>query len=134
MTETNLNQEEDASCWIPLEQESNASSSAQQATSAPAVSTLSSSLDTGSTTVPRPPRRESLEVARKRLDSKIKLKEGLVDHPLNRAWRLFAKHLVNELWQLDVHLRLGTFLCRMIRVVLVDPLVPSHLSFQSIIA
>lgn len=93
--------EEEEESWIPLVQEEPPrSSQLQQQIAAPNFSTSPFT----------PPRRESLEATQKRMDARIRLKRGLVDHPLNQGWRFFAKHFASEIWQLDVHLRLGIVL------------------------
>jgi hypothetical protein len=98
--ETSRLVEEEEESWIPLVQEKTPrSSQQQQQIAAPNVSTS-----------PPTRRRDSLEAAQKRLDSSVRLKQGLVDHPLNQGWRLFFKHFASEIWQLDVHLRLGIVL------------------------
>ena len=94
--------EEEEESWIPIAQEERPrGAQLQHQIASPNVSTSPPTL---------PPHRESLEATRKRMDTTIRLKQGLVDHPLNQGWRLFAKHFATEIWQLDVHLRLGTIL------------------------
>ena len=50
-----------------------------------------------------------LRMLQRKLEMKSKLKEGLVDNPLDQAWQRFLAHLGRELWELDLCARLGTY-------------------------
>jgi len=106
----NVEQEEEESCWVPLAEEETVQSSQQTAQATIAGPMPDSSTPSAPTNNRPPPRREGLEMISARLDSKIRLKQGLVDHPLDRGWRLFLQHFCREIWQLDVHLQLGIVL------------------------
>jgi hypothetical protein len=118
-------QEEEESCWVPLMADTSALSPREQAR-ASGLPMLDSNDET-STPPPNNPPRESLEVISARLDSRMRLKQGLVDHPLNRAWRLFLHHFFREVWNLEIPLQLGIVLV-MIGAILL--LITWALSFQ----
>lgn len=122
----NMTQEEDESCWVPLTEEETSLYSLQQA-QAPPNSALPPPPDSTPAPTSSAPPRESLQVISARLDSKIRLKQGLVDHPFDRAWRLFLQHFCREIWQLEIHLRLGIVLVVFGAMLL---LVKFALSFQ----
>ena len=50
-----------------------------------------------------------LRMLQRKLEANSKLKEGLVDHPLDQAWQRFLTHLGRELWELDLSARLGKY-------------------------
>jgi hypothetical protein len=49
----------------------------------------------------------SMRMLQRKLETNTKLKQGLVDHPLDQAWLIFVVHLGRELWELDLRIRLG---------------------------
>ena len=102
----NIDQEEEESCWVPLVEET----TTQTAREHPQAAAAAPMPDSNMHTTTDASRRESLEIIASRLDSKIRLKQGLVDHPLDRAWRLFIQHFLGEIWNLQVPLQLGIVL------------------------
>ena len=50
----------------------------------------------------------SLRTLQIKLETNTKLKEDLVDRPLDQAWQRFIIYLGRELWALDLQSRLGT--------------------------
>ena len=77
------NEEEDTTLWIPLAENQNDISSSSSSASVPP-------------TVPQ------------RLEYQTKLRTTLVDHPLHQFWGLFCTHTINEIWDLELHIRLGS--------------------------
>lgn len=126
--ESSMNLEEEESCWVPLVEETTA-----QNTQTQAQATLPAIPDSARGALPsapqnnRPRRRESLQVISTRLDSRRRLKVGLVEHPLDQAWRLFLQHFCREIWNLEIPLQLGIVLV-MIGTVLL--MLTWALSFQ----
>ena len=65
-----------------------------------------------------------LRIIQRKLEMKRKLKEGLLDHPIDQAWQRFLTHLGRELWELDLCARLGTYLCSQQRCIMFQSLSP----------
>ena len=121
----NKEKEEEDSCWVPLVEEEGTQRTQQQAQ---ARASLPDSTTQSEQNIDRPPfQQESLQLVSARLDSKIRLKQGLVDHPLDRAWRVFLQHFCREIWQLDASLQLGIVLIVIGTVLL---MITWTLSFQ----
>jgi hypothetical protein len=133
----NVDQEEEESCWVPLVEETMAQTAREQPQAADEATTPG---DSNTNDSPPPnsnlsSRCESLQVISSRLDSKIRLKQGLVDHPLDRAWRLFIQHFLREIWNLEITLQLGIVLVviGMILLAMTWALSFRWLNFQTVV-
>jgi hypothetical protein len=59
----------------------------------------------------------NLQRIQRKLEGNVKMKQSLVDHPLDHAWKLLLIHLARELWEEDLSIRLGTF-CFNVMIIL----------------
>ncbi|KAI2488819.1 hypothetical protein MHU86_25873 [Fragilaria crotonensis] len=101
--------DDDDDRWEPLEQE-------EYSLGAPVVSapfhrrSSPSAASSRRTTTHAKDGALDLRMLQRKLETNSKLKEGLVDHPLDQAWQRFLTHLGRELWELDFCARLGAVL------------------------
>jgi hypothetical protein len=104
--------DEDGDNWIPLKEEPSEQTAKEAANSVlNAEPRMGGTSRAVATTTPRRNRNDDapadLRMLQRKLETKSRLKQGLVDHPLDQAWQRFIVHLGGELWQLDLSIRLG---------------------------
>ena len=113
-------EDEEDDYWIPLVPEgagSSPMSRSQSTTVTTSTSTSTGSSSRTGTTSTRESESESqnhdididIDIKRiqRRLETRVNLKNNLVDHPIGLFWRRFLIHLGRELWELDLYIRLG---------------------------
>ena len=104
-TENRKYDDDDHDAWIPL--------SPRPATSASIGTTATSTERSNTSSVGNhnnPPSsftESSIVSIQKRLESNIRLKANLVDHPIDHFWKRFLVNFAGELWRLDLRIRLG---------------------------
>ena len=118
-------EDEDDGTWIPLDDHRESPSSQSQSATEQSQTqasdarqhdesssrTIFSSLTSLRTRRNRPspaaPSSMTMEALQKRLEVNSNLKRNLVDHPIHLFWKRFFLHLLQELWALDLYLRIG---------------------------
>jgi hypothetical protein len=99
-------EDEDDASWIPLVPEREASGPTNRSQST-TVTTGSTARTTPSESQNNDARRQDLKRIQRRLETRVSLKNNLIDHPIGLFWRRFLIHLGRELWELDLYIRLG---------------------------
>ena len=97
MKPARLQEEDDDELWIPLEGDGRSNPPSNTSTFAPSSKPNSSS--SAST--------KDLSMIIRTLEARKSLRENLVDHPIDLLWKRFLVNLGREVWNLDLHIRLG---------------------------
>jgi hypothetical protein len=92
--------DEDDDAWVPLLTDEKGSDN-------PQTSTRSRDSVPPEPSSTRQPNSDSLQVIQRRLETRINLKQNLVDHPIDLFWKRFLVNLAREIWELEIHIRLG---------------------------
>ena len=99
---------EEGEQWMPLEPEEQAEE--EDVNERPTNATtrrVSYPPPSGSSSLTRATTASSQSCPKRHDDTNSKLREGLWEHPLSHGWGLFLGHLTNEVWEMEVHIRLG---------------------------
>jgi hypothetical protein len=100
-----VKEDEEDDSWIPLvpEREGSVPTNRSQSTTVATGSSSRTLFESQNNET----RHQDMKSLQRRLETRISLKNGLVDHPIGLFWRRFLIHLGRELWELDLYIRLG---------------------------
>jgi hypothetical protein len=85
--------------WIPLVTEEKDSDEPHASASASSRNPRASESST--------PQSERMRAIQRRLETRVNLKENLVNHPIELFWKRYLLNLAREVWELEFHIRLG---------------------------
>lgn len=100
-------EDEEDDSWIPLVPEGEGSGPTNRSQSTTVTTGSSSRTTSTSESQNNDTRRQDMKRIQRRLETRVNLKNNLVDHPIGLFWRRFLIHLGRELWELDLYIRLG---------------------------